>query len=171
MRGTYWVVDGLLLAGSHPGPYDEQLARASLGAMLDAGIRIFVDLTEPRELESYEDLLREEARARGVQIEYSRVPIRDRDIPSHQDLAEVLATIERALAAKRPLFVHCWGGIGRTGTVIGCWLAQNGYPADAALERLSELRCASSNRSWRSPETDAQRDFVRTWRQANGEVS
>jgi len=33
---------------------------------------------------------------------------------------EILDTIDAALSAKRIVYVHCWGGVGRTGTVIGC---------------------------------------------------
>lgn len=41
------------------------------------------------------------------------------------------------------VYLHCWGGIGRTGTIVGCWLARNGFPGKAALclaESLIECR-------------------------------
>ena len=56
----YWVVPGLLLAGEYPFSFVEEEGRARLRAFLDAGIRLFVDLTEEREsgrsdfLEPYE---------------------------------------------------------------------------------------------------------------------
>jgi hypothetical protein len=40
-----------LLAGEYPGSFVESTARARLGALLECGIRTFVDLTQPRELE------------------------------------------------------------------------------------------------------------------------
>ena len=33
------------------------------------------------------------------------------------------------------VYVHCWGGIGRTSTVVGCLLVDAGLDADAALEQ------------------------------------
>jgi protein-tyrosine phosphatase len=163
LKDAYWVVEGLLLAGRHPGPYDEDAARERLATLLDAGIEVFVDLTHPDEVASYEPLLREEATARGVSVEYLRAPIRDRGIPSKEDVTRLLSAIDSALAAECPVYVHCWGGIGRTGTIVGCWLAQNGH-ADAALERLAHLRTRCAGGSWPSPETDAQREVVRAWR-------
>lgn len=160
---SYWVVDGLLLAGPHPGPYDEVTARERLAMFLAAGFELFVDLTHPDEVPSYEGLLRDEASARGRAVEYARAPIRDRGVPARDDLAAVLASINRATSEKRRTYVHCWGGIGRTGTVIGCWLAQNGHAGEAALERLKQLRVSCDGGIWRSPETEEQREMVRTW--------
>jgi protein-tyrosine phosphatase len=163
LRDAYWVVDGLLLAGRYAGDYDDEVTRERIGALLEAGIRVVIDLTEPGELPAYHDVLREEASARGVQIDYVRTPIPDRAVPSSGDLADILRTIDVALAQERPVYVHCQGGIGRTGTIVGCWLAQNGYPGEAALERLAELRSACATGCWPSPETNSQRRMVQRW--------
>ena len=45
-----------------------------------------------------------------------------------------------ALAAGRCVYVHCRMGIGRTGTVLGCYLAEQGQTGMAALDEL--------NRAW-----------------------
>ena len=31
------------------------------------------------------------------------------------------------------MYLHCWGGVGRTGTVVGCWLVRHGRTGDEAL--------------------------------------
>ncbi|WP_374108489.1 hypothetical protein [Nostoc sp. XA010] len=33
-----------------------------------------------------------------------------------------LPPIDRALNGQEKVYVHCWGGIGRTGIVVGCYL-------------------------------------------------
>ncbi len=64
------------------------------------------------------------------------------------------------------MYVHCWGGIGRTGTVVGSWLVRHGVMApEQALDLLTELRASDRGAGHRrSPETPEQRAFVRRWR-------
>ena len=71
---SYWVVDGVLLAGEYAGASTPARARPKLEALLDAGIRAFFDLTEDGELPPYEDLLRELADDRGLSVAYERGP-------------------------------------------------------------------------------------------------
>ena len=59
------------------------------------------------------------------------------------------------------MYVHCWGGIGRTGTVIGCWLAGQGLGYDDIVERLASLRAGTRKAGRRSPEADSQHDLLR----------
>ena len=62
------------------------------------------------------------------------------------------------------VYVHCWGGVGRTGTIIGCWLARHYEPGHAALGRLTELwQDNPKSRTRRSPETTDQVWYVLEW--------
>ncbi len=163
LADTYWVVPGLLLAGRYAGAVGERTACTRIGRLLDAGIRVFLDLTEDGELPSYYEFLRDAAVASRFEVRYSRRPIADRAVPADDELVATLGIIERSIEAGQPVFVHCWGGLGRTGTVIGCWLAQNGYAGDAALQRLKELRDGCADCFFDSPENERQRQFVRQW--------
>jgi protein-tyrosine phosphatase len=69
------------------------------------------------------------------------------------------------MTAGNPVYVHCWGGVGRTGTVIGCWLLRHGLaePGDV-LKVLMELRQQDQQRRQRmSPESPEQQRFVKGW--------
>ena len=164
---TYWVEPGRLLAGEYPGDTNGDATSTRLGRYLDAGIDYFIDLTEDGELEPYEERLHAEAAARGKTVEYRRLPIRDMSVPRSADgMREILNTIEAALSAKRIVYVHCWGGVGRTGMVIGCHLTRHGHDGDTALSRLRELFAAMDKAaSRRSPETTEQERWVRTWQE------
>ena len=60
--------------------------------------------------------------------------------------------------------MHCWGGVGRTGTVVGCWLVQeSGLSPDEAIAKIAEMRCDTPDGWKRLPETDEQRAFIQRW--------
>jgi protein-tyrosine phosphatase len=159
----YWVVPGRFVAGEYPGDWIRGLARRKLGGLLDVGVRTFLDLTEEGELTAYDDWLRKEARARQIEVEYHRHPVRDLDVPTPEGMRAILDVIDRSIAAERPVYVHCWGGIGRTGTVVCCWLIERGRSCEDALADIRQLREGIQKRMIQSPEMDGQREFVRAW--------
>ena len=108
---TYWVGHGRFLAGEYPGASDPTEAAYKLRILLNAGIRRFIDLTEPYEgLKPYAEIAAEEARRLGTTVEYSRHSIVDLDVPhSARDTAEILDVIDEAVSAGKAVYVHCWG--------------------------------------------------------------
>jgi hypothetical protein len=167
---SYWLIEGKLLAGEYPGHRDDDRAREKLRRVLEAGIRSFVDLTEVDDpLEPYEGLLKEVADDLDVEVRYTRLPIRDMHIPTAERMTEILERVTAEVEAGRAVYFHCWGGIGRTGTVAGCWLVEQGLHCDEALAKISELRKATPDAWKASPQTDAQRTFVREWRRRSRE--
>jgi predicted protein tyrosine phosphatase len=168
---SYWVIPGRLLAGEYPGAKDTVAAREKVRRMLEAGVTFFLDLTEADEygLRPYTSLVSEEAAALGRQAVHQRRPIADLTAPSRAWMREILRTINEALAAGHVLYVHCWGGIGRTGTVIGCFLVSQGLSGDEALSRIAELRDGLPDGRQLSPETAPQRQLVRGWSEGGAE--
>jgi protein-tyrosine phosphatase len=161
---AYWIVPNQLLAGEYPGATLREHARARLQELVDAGIKSFVDLTERHELIPYQEVLPELSVPDGTRISYRRMSVRDADVPSVTHMMEVLAHIRSEIDEGRPVYVHCWGGIGRTGTVAGCWMVQHeGRTADEALDRIAELRAGMGDRRRTSPETMEQREFIIKW--------
>lgn len=78
----------------------------------------------------------------------------------------ILDAIDAQISNGRPVYLHCWGGVGRTGTIVGCWLARHGYAGNAALERLRELWSACPKSADRvSPEKLCQQRYVRDWQE------
>jgi protein-tyrosine phosphatase len=147
-RWTYWVEPGRLLAGGYPG--------YALDAYEAARISLFVDLTEEHELEPYASLL--PAWSRHV-----RHPIRDMGVCTPELLAATLDTIDAELESGGRVYVHCWAGLGRTGTIVGCWLARHGRGGDDPVERIAELRRELADAWDPSPQTTQQRLLVRSW--------
>lgn len=162
---SYWVEPGRFLAGEYPAaPYIAR-ARERLNALLDSGINTFIDLTIPYELPAYMPLLIEQARLRGIEVQYKRFPILDRSIPVRTTTIATLDAIDSALDEGRNLYLHCWGGIGRTGTTVGCYLVRHGRTGSEALAQLAEWwkNVPKSAFFPRSPETDRQVEFIMKW--------
>jgi protein-tyrosine phosphatase len=142
---SYWVEPGRLLAGAYPDPE----------AALDGVITFVVDLTEEGELAPYS--------ARLERAEWVRMPIRDFSVPSDAELRRILDTIDVALDRGEVVYVHCFGGRGRTGTVVACHLVRHGLAPDDALARVGELRAQVPDAGSPSPETADQIELVRRW--------
>ena len=167
---SYWVVPGKLLAGEFPGRFDGTLTRQRLNHFLKQGVNAYVDLTKASELPSYEPLLYEQARIIGVEAVYARLPIRDRGLPSAKLMKAILDNLDASVEADRKVYLHCWGGVGRTGTVVGCWLVRHGAEPLQALAEVARLFATMTPQKREahpegSPQTAAQRDFVRRWRE------
>lgn len=165
LPNSYWATPQLL-ACEYPGAPTPAEAIPKIDALLAAGIRDFFDLTEAGELVPYEALLRARAAHAGIAaaVHYQRFAVRDLGLPTPGRLAEVLAALATSEAAGRLAAVHCWGGIGRTGTVVGCHLVQaHGLSGAEALAYIARewQTVAKRARAPRSPETNAQIAFVR----------
>ncbi len=165
LNESYWVEKNRLLAGEYPAGETTFETRLRLRALLEAGLDTFIDLTRPGELQPYQDVLTEEAALLGKTVTCHRFPIGDFGLPSRAQMGEILVTIDSTLAAGHKVYLHCWGGIGRTGTTVGCYLVRHGKNGTEALQQLAEWwREVPKNAVHpRSPETEAQRQFILTW--------
>jgi ADP-ribosyl-[dinitrogen reductase] hydrolase len=170
---SYWVIPGKLMAGYYPGATSRQEAERKLCSLLDVGVRCVVNLVEEDEqgyndqrLHPYQLLLSTLAAERGVDVTYVRMPIRDVDVPSVATMRIILDLIDAALKRNQITYVHCWGGRGRTGTVVGCYLARHGVAeGEEALKQIDYLRRHEEMAEKGSPNTEEQREMILHWGQ------
>jgi protein-tyrosine phosphatase len=80
-------------------------------------------------------------------------------------MQSILQSIQSALDQGGKVYMHCKGGIGRTGTVAATWLTEQGLDDKQALALLLQKWQAMEKRfdEPNTPETEAQREFVSTW--------
>lgn len=162
----YWLIPRRVLAGEYPASPFQANATMRVDALLDAGIRQFIDLTEEHEGPGqYVAILDERARSRNLRVVHRRFAIPDFGVPSTPLMRTVLDAIYLALVANEPVYVHCLAGIGRTGTVVGCLLREQGLTAAEALDVLARkwLVVEKRSRHPKSPEWPAQFAFIESW--------
>jgi hypothetical protein len=163
LANSYWVLPGRLLAGEYPSGReipDSDAGRARIERLVAAGIRCIVDLTSEGECPAYFQLL-------PPTVLHLRRTIPDTQVPHHASLMRgIQDEIAAALDNGHSLYVHCRAGIGRTGTVAGCFLVEQGLSGNEALRELNALwtvQCARAA-SWPEvPQTAEQADYIRLW--------
>lgn len=169
---SYWVEPGSFLAGEYPGRFDDEQTRRRIDALIEAGFDTFIDLTKEGETTPYDRILKEQSQAYDRDIRHYRFAIGDFGLPTPGQMKAILDTIDKSLEAGCKVYIHCWGGIGRTGTTVGCYLVRKGLSGPEALRQLAEWwRGVPKSRIHpHSPETLEQFDFIRSWEQHENPV-
>lgn len=112
------------------------------------------------QLEPYHALAGQVATARNLDVRHVSFPVPDLGVVDDGRCDEVLQAILDGLG-RGGVYVHCWGGLGRTATVVGCVLADGGLAYDEIVVRLDTLRQGTRKAHRRAPETRVQHELIR----------
>lgn len=116
-----WLIPGKLLLGTKPGAYVRNSTK-ELKSYLNAGIRTFVCLIgEYRTTDAFMNAYPSQA-SRMKELNVGRVNfvhfrIDDMGVPSSSALTDFVLELARRLRCGENVFIHCYGGHGRTGIV------------------------------------------------------
>lgn len=168
---SYWAIPGKLLAGCYPGSKDKTDAREKLKGLIISGIRHFISLMESSEhnhsgnpFAPYVDQVEAIAESMKINVTFDQLPIKDLSVPSRKEMIRILNQIDICMKYHKPVYIHCWGGKGRTGTVVGCYLVRHGYASGKdVIDVIKELRKNVMDHHMPSPETKPQTDMVLSW--------
>lgn len=134
---NFGKVNDRLYRGGEPTPQ----GLSELGAM---GVKLVIDL---REASAGTDLEKTEVKQLG--IKYVNVPFKPYSAPTQPQMEKVLSLILHN--DSQPVFVHCWRGKDRTGTVIACYRVQHdGWDNRKALEEAKSFGMSSMEHAMRS---------------------
>lgn len=97
-----------------------------------------------------------------LDLHFLHSPIVDLGIPSQDKLFALIQDINACLKSGQRLYIHCWGGRGRAGTVAACMMgALYNVSAEEAIERVQRAFDTRKDSERRSPETDEQHQLVK----------
>lgn len=167
-----YAIPGVLCAGGYPGALSVEKARSIAREMAAARFDTYVNLMRTGELarfRPYAGLVEAEADALHPplehQLDFLQFPIGDGSVPSaamEEPFLALVAALVMRLRGGRRLYLHCWGGHGRTGMVLTVMLAAiyPGLSGEAALDLCQQLHSSRLyNPGHKSPEP-GQRAFV-----------
>jgi len=98
------------------------------------GIRAVVILIEEHEMH----IPIERYKAYGFDILWE--PIRDMSAPTLSTLKRIVEWIDEKIYENKPVLVHCYGGMGRTGTILAAYLVYKGWDPIRAIEFVRSIR-------------------------------
>ena len=135
-----WVVEGEIAGSAHPGGlgYSSGAAQdeleANLGIISQEKIGAIISLSE---LPLNEDAVHR------FGFRYLYLPVRDMCAPTIDDVKAFIAFTHGMREGKGGTLVHCMAGMGRTGTMLACYLLYEGRNYEQAMDEVRRCRPGS----------------------------
>ncbi|MGR3309792.1 MAG: dual specificity protein phosphatase 23 [Candidatus Brocadiales bacterium] len=134
-----WLVPGEIAGMARPASTVNDFEN-----LRDDGIDAIVSLTEDQ---LNQPLIEE------FGFEYLHIPIEDLSVPTMDQIEDFVEFACRMRKEEKSIVVHCGAGIGRTGTILACYLVSKGYSAEESITEVRRKRPGSI-------ETDEQLEIV-----------
>lgn len=162
-KNSYWVIDNKLLAGCVPTNFLFKKYE-KIDCLLKFGIATIIDLRDDSfdsNFLNYKNFIL----TNNQNIEIINFKIKDFTCPSKELITQILNTIDAEIIKDRKIYIHCLGGIGRTGTIVACYLLRHKITnKQNILKYIEDLRKHSNCKKIKSPETKEQIEMVVNWK-------
>lgn len=164
-KSSYWVIKNHLIAGEIPTSVDANKSIIKLNGLISSKVKAVINLMELDEKDHDNNLFFDYTSIlEKANIDIYRFPIKDMDVPSPVQMMRILKQIEYYNKRNELVYLHCWGGLGRTGTVVGCYLLmKNIANKNNVLKNIIELKKNTPLSNKKSPQTTEQAEFILNW--------
>ncbi|MGQ9733023.1 MAG: phosphatase domain-containing protein [Candidatus Zipacnadales bacterium] len=125
-----WIIEDKLCAMSLP---DE----ATISQLAEAGFSLVITVASER----YADPVGKWCAIYGLR--HLRYWVPDMAPPAPNEIRDFVAEVAYELRRGGRVAVHCLGGVGRTGTMIACYLVAEGVDPEAAIREVRRRRPGS----------------------------
>ena len=140
-RRIYWVLENRLGGMGHPSQI------ADLAELVRHRVKLLVSLSH---VPPTSEVLHR------MGIESLHVPVPDFGVPTDEQVDTCVAHLERVVKAGGRAVVHCGAGLGRTGTMLACYLVATGQSPEQAIAQVRQARRGAI-------ETWSQEEFVSSY--------
>jgi len=122
-----WIIENKLAGSAIPTSIDE------VQWAIEQGVKSIVTIREdPLDDDWVKD------------VNYLHISSNDMGVPEFADLTYAVDFIHRRITNSEPVMVHCLAGMGRTGTILACYLIKyQKMSANEATEKIREERPGS----------------------------
>ncbi len=137
MADVTWIINKKLAASSIPENINDLDRWAAMG------IRAVMVLIEPNEVMHLGGMSNYLKELEKRHFEFVTIPIPDFTAPTLETCLQAIKWIDEKIKEKMPVLVHCKGGLGRTGTIIACYLISQGMSYEEAINYVRDKRPGS----------------------------
>lgn len=127
LRSANWIVQDRVLATAHP-------TEAEMARLAELGITTLIALLEHPPAQT-------PALKHG--IVYRHLTYHDMTPPAEELIREFVSLVDMAVGRGEKVAVHCMAGLGRTGTLLSCYMVHRGMGAEEAIRYVRGRRPGS----------------------------